>query len=175
MITVHVPRPVSGHRVLGVDPSLASTGAAALDESGNLIGAWRIVPDDKAGSVHERACSIAWQVAELMPIVRPSFVFIEKAIHVMSKGTGVTMGVLSGAIGMAVHVQSSRKLHVNCFDVNEWRKLLGIKKRKKDEVIPEIVWLLRERGIPFADYCADEIEAVGIAEAGRLELARLDP
>lgn len=171
LITVVVPN----HRVMGIDASLKSTGVGSFDERGVLVGAWRVRPERGTESVHERACSIAWQIGDLMATTRPGFVYIEAPfIGVGGKKTALTLGVLQGAISSAVHIASARKITVNPLTSSEWRKLIGCK-NTKPAALAHIQWLLRDRGIPFADYCEDEIEAVGIAEAGRLELARIDP
>lgn len=165
------------HRVLGLDPGTQSTGWALLDQSGAMLGSGTVRPRRRSASTPERVVDIAAQVEALVREQRPNWIYLEAPVVHRSGRTTVACAQMSGALLVSCVIGGGPL--PSLIENSEWRRAVEVPKPgrrlRKGEAKPLVLAHLRSmlttRGIPFAEYSDDQIEAYGIAECGRREVA----
>lgn len=167
-------------RILGIDPSLARTGWAVIDQAGNLVQAGGVTSKPTQGESGDRINAIAWEIAMLVPAYDPTHFFCEDQSlsplfgpggvkrQMSNPLTAMTLYGLARAIGFGLWVQSRRQISTAYLKTASWRARIGCpgKDRGKDGGLRVVRAHLQQRGIPFSHYSEDELEAVGVALGG---------
>lgn len=114
----------SPERILGVDPSLTSTGYALLERTsqGPRLVEGGVIRSDKNGSLAQRICEIGTGIRELLDEYTPSSLAIEQ-VYAMPENprTTIKMAHVRGAILM---LAGERKIPVIDYSPRQIKKLL---------------------------------------------------
>jgi Holliday junction resolvasome RuvABC endonuclease subunit len=163
-------------KVLGLDPGTLVAGWALVQDDGALLGSGTVKARFPRAATPERILDIAAQVEAVVRAHRPHWIYLEAPVVHRSGRSTVAGGQISGALLVAC-VAGGGPLP-SLVESAEWRREVGVPKpgrrlgkgELKPFVLKHLHGLLSQRGIPFADYSDDQVEAYGIAEAGRREV-----
>jgi Holliday junction resolvasome RuvABC endonuclease subunit len=152
------------------DPAKSRTGWAVLEGDG-LRAAGRF-PEELRGwrklSPTERILATAREVLQVIQSHAPSWIYAESPYVGKFAKAIMALGKLQGAV---VYAASLAGREINWVTCGEWRRLIGAgPKRGKASGLAVVEGWLVMRGLPWAHYSLDEIEAIGVALAGRIEL-----
>lgn len=165
-------------RILGLDLSTASkpndsrTGWAVLAD--DLLVSAGHYPVDLRGwmrlTPHERCVSTASEVLRVIQAYAPSWVYAEAPWAGKFANATLALGRLQGAVLFAASLSGRQ---VNFMQPKEWRATIGANAhRGKANAIALIQGWLATRGLPWAQYSEDEMEAIGVAMAAAEEIRK---
>ena len=143
-------------RVLAFDQSTTTTGwCTFIDNNYNASGVIKT-----RGSTEDRLMYMAELIAAKIDDFRPNLVAIEDVFDKNNVATVVLLARLQGAIMLHCN---EKGIPVKILGPNTWRKIVGVKKHKREEAKAEAVQLVKNAyGI---DVIADEAEAICIGKA----------
>lgn len=184
---------------MGIDPSTVATGWALLAPKGLLVASGTIRPE---GDVESRINETAWRCGQIYEIHRPEAVYCEEQIlsrlprrqpkklpttlaglaaahqllakdeSVCNVDTALALRGLSRAIGFSIHACSARRVQVEYLRPTTWRAAFNCANASKQVALHQVRLLMLSRKVRWEPLSADETEAYGVAEAGRLMMQR---
>lgn len=145
--------------VLGFDQSTTTSGWALFqDNEYRLSGVLKFKEEPE-----ERLCLMADAICERIDYIKPDKVVIEDIFDNNNVHTLVVLARLQGAIIQYCHKQS---IPIDILAPKTWRKLVGIKGKKRKEVKEEAVQLVAD--LYGINVSADEAESICITKAAAL-------
>jgi crossover junction endodeoxyribonuclease RuvC len=148
-----------GQRVLGIDPGLAITGYAVIQESDSArsgilkvleAGVIRTPPEDP---VPQRLKSIYDEITNLIEEIEPQTVAIEQLFFSQNVTTAMAVSQARGVVLLAAHrlaVESYTPLEVKL-------QICGYGRAKKPQIQAMVQRLLRLKSLPRPDDAADAL------------------
>lgn len=146
-------------RVLGLDTSTTSTGYAVLDND-KLISYGTIKTPKKADLI-DKIIYIEEHIKQIIKAKKIEFIVIEDLAMTRS---AVTTKALSGLLYDLLVEFRKREILVVTARPSEWRKVCGIKGKKRDELKQNAIKFVKQRY--KIDVNDDEADAIGIAKFG---------
>lgn len=145
-------------RIIAFDQSTTATGWAVLEkETGDIIEYGVLEPK---GETNDRIIKTVKQCLWLVEEYQVSFVFIE---GVQYQRNPVVLEVLAKLAGTLEIMLIEKGYFVNVVKASEWRRMVGVKGRKRADVKKEAHKLVEELyGIQASE---DEVEAILFARA----------
>lgn len=145
-------------RIIAFDQSTTATGWAVLEkETGDIIEYGVLEPK---GETNDRIIKTVKQCLWLVEEYQVSFVFIE---GVQYQRNAVVLQVLAKLAGTLEIMLIEKGYFVNVVKASEWRRMVGVKGRKRADVKKEAHKLVKELyGIEASE---DEVEAILFARA----------
>lgn len=146
-------------RVLGLDTSTTSTGYAVLDND-KLISYGTIKTPKKVDLI-DKIIYIEEHIKQIIKAKKVEFIVIEDLAMTRS---AATTKALSGLLYDLLVEFRKREILVVTTRPSEWRKVCGIKGKKRDELKQSAIKFVKQRY--KIDVNDDEADAIGIAKFG---------
>lgn len=146
-------------RVLGLDTSTTSTGYAVLDND-KLISYGTIKTPKKVDLI-DKIIYIEEHIKQIIKAKKIEFIVIEDLAMTRS---AATTKALSGLLYDLLVEFRKREILVVTVRPSEWRKVCGIKGKKRDELKQNAIKFVKQRY--KIDVNDDEADAIGIAKFG---------
>lgn len=146
-------------RVLGLDTSTTSTGYAVLDND-KLISYGTIKTPKKVDLI-DKIIYIEEHIKQIIKAKKVEFIVIEDLAMTRS---AATTKALSGLLYDLLVEFRKREILVVTARPSEWRKVCGIKGKKRDELKQSAIKFVKQRY--KIDVNDDEADAIGIAKFG---------
>jgi crossover junction endodeoxyribonuclease RuvC len=146
-------------RVLGIDPSVQSTGYGVIEYSGNsysVLEYGEIKPSRQLLFLH-KINMIRNRLEEIIRTHKPEEVAIENPFYAQNIKTAITLGQVRGAVLVAVASQNCPLHEYSALEIK--KAVTGYGRADKDQVITMIKILLDLQGEAMGSDAADALAA----------------
>jgi crossover junction endodeoxyribonuclease RuvC len=150
-------------KILGIDPGIARTGYALLEQVGNeiVMKECGCITTGASEPEHERLMEIKYDLNALIRKLKPDAVCIEKLFFATNAKTAMAVGQARGVVVVTAAEHKIKIIEITPLQVKI--SVTGYGKADKKQVETMIVKLLKLKKIPKPD---DAVDACAIAWAG---------
>lgn len=161
-------------RVLGLDPSLKSTGFAIVESQGENLQAvvYGIIKPEKKSEFHQRLNEIRAELEKIIEQFSPDEVAIENPFYARNVRTAISLGQVRGAVMVALASRNCPLFEYSALEIK--KAVTGYGQAEKDQVqrMVKIILNLEDDRMPLD--ASDALAAAICHLNNRLLALRLD-
>lgn len=138
-------------RVLGIDPSLQSTGFGIIESKGDSFQAlvYGIIKPERQSAFHQRLNEIRAELENIIDRFSPEEVAIENPFYARNVRTAISLGQVRGAVLVAVASKNCQLFEYSALEIK--KAVTGFGQAEKDQVqrMVKILLNLEDDRMPF--------------------------
>lgn len=138
-------------RVLGIDPSLQSTGFGIIESEGENYQAlvYGIIKPEPKAAFHQRLNEIRTELENIIDRFSPDEVAIENPFYARNVRTAISLGQVRGAVLIAVASRNCQLFEYSALEIK--KAVTGFGQAEKDQVqrMVKILLNLEDDRMPF--------------------------